>query len=277
MTHFRSHVSALSLVSLAFIVCVFRECGGGDLSANSGNVAGLVVRNNRFIGSKRTPVYIGNHQGELSVSDFVFERNVIDGSQIEGSGIGYGIQLKMNVRGGVVRENYIYGTKGPGIMVYGSDGADPDDAQLVERNVVVGARGNPGIVVGGGPATVTGNVVLGNHSGGISVINYGGRGMLDHVRISDNVAAVNRSFDFSVRARGREFVASENTAWFADGGGMRGMPEEGSNRSEPASEALQEWVAGLAGHVPDMEEAEALWERLAAPVRDQTDLPRLFQ
>jgi len=257
--------------------CIFRDCGGGDLSANSGNVDGLVVRHSRFIGSRRTPVYIGNHQGGLEITDFVFENNVIDGSRIEGDGVGYGIQLKLNVRGGVIRENFITGTKGPGIMVYGSEGADPKDAQVVERNIVIGARNNPGIVVGGGPATVRGNIVLGNRSGGILVMNYGGRDLLDHVRLEGNVAAVNRSFDYSVRGGVRKFVAAGNVAYVIGGGGMGVMAGEGGNREEEAGEALVEWVAGLAGKVPGEAEAAALWRRLEVPVGDGVGLMGLFE
>jgi hypothetical protein len=102
--------------------CIFRQCGGGDLSANSAHVHGLRIAGCRFLGSRRTPVYIGNHQGTLNIANFVFEGNVIDGRRIDG-GIGYGIQLKLNVRGGVIRDNYITGTLGPGIMVYGAEDA----------------------------------------------------------------------------------------------------------------------------------------------------------
>ncbi len=42
--------------------CVFRDCGGGDLSANSAPVHALHVVHCTFTGSRRTPVYIGQHE-----------------------------------------------------------------------------------------------------------------------------------------------------------------------------------------------------------------------
>lgn len=257
--------------------CQFRECGGGDLSANSADVDGLHIRNSRFIGSPCTPVYIGHQDGKLAINNFVFERNIIDGSRIN-QGVGYGIQLKLNVRGGVIRENYIFGTQGPGIMVYGSANAAPEDAQRVERNIIVGGRNNPGIVVGGGPAIVQGNLLLGGRSGGIAVQNYGGRDILDGIHLVDNVMALNRSSDLSVSGSARGLVAQGNRAWTgAEAGGFRGVSEgENDNLAGPADAALQEMVAGLSARLPNAAELLPAWQQLASPPKTQEELLRLF-
>ncbi len=55
---------------------VFNECGGGDISANYYDVPydNIKILNNYFIGSKRTSVYIGNHQGTTLVTNFLSSR-----------------------------------------------------------------------------------------------------------------------------------------------------------------------------------------------------------
>ncbi len=219
--------------------CTFRDCGGGDLSANTADVHALHVFGCTFTGSRSTPVYIGNHDGNLAVTDFRFEGNVIDGRQVE-SGIGYGIQLKLNVTGGVIRNNWITHTRGPGIMVYGAADDDPALGNLVEGNVVVGARNNPGIVVGGGPARVRENLVLGNLAGGISVMDYGGRDLLRNIEVRGNTAAGNERFDLSFTGRLQKLDAEANVARSRPGAaGIRGPGDvAASNRDQAAPAAL---------------------------------------
>ena len=249
--------------------CLFRACGGGDISANTADVDGLRIIGCRFIESRRTPVYIGHHQGRLSIDNFRFEGNVIDGSRIEG-GIGYGIQLKLNVRGGVIRDNFITATRGPGIMVYGAEDAGDEDANTIERNLVIGSRRNPGIAVGGGPAVVRHNIVLGGRAGGIAVFDYGGRGLLERISIDRNIAALNRGHDLSIRGRVRDLTVKANRIWTRPGGGagggIRGLSAaeaaEMDNRIEAAGEALSRAVEQLDGFVPEEAAMTATGRRL---------------
>ncbi len=226
--------------------CTFRDCGGGDLSANSADVHALHVVHCTFTGSRRTPVYIGHHDGRLQITDFRFEGNRIDGRRIEG-GIGYGIQLKLNVTGGQIRGNWISGTRGPGIMVYGARQDDPDLANVVEGNVVLAARNNPGIVVGGGPARIRGNLVADNPQGGIAVIDYGGRDLLGGIQIHENTLVANGSFDLSFRGNLRELRAEQNRIVARPGGpGIRGPQSVlGRHPVEPAGEALRQRITRL--------------------------------
>ncbi|MEX0704357.1 MAG: right-handed parallel beta-helix repeat-containing protein [Planctomycetales bacterium] len=255
--------------------CLFRDCGGGAISANSGDVNGLRISGCRFLEMPVPPNYIGHHDGKLDVRDFVFERNVIDGSKIRTSGIGYGIQLKLNVRGGVIRENFITGTQGPGIMVYGADAAKPDDASLIERNIVVGSRTCPGIVVGGGPAVVRNNLVIGCRGGGIALQNYGGRNLLDRITLVDNLALANQRHDFSVTRPVTAFVATGNRSWrAASGDGFRGLPqsaEHEGNRTIVMGDALRRLVAQSGKIVPTNASLTSVWAVPGSQSREVAD------
>lgn len=262
--------------------CTFRQCGGGDISANSAQVHGLRIAGCRFLGSRRTPVYIGNHDGKLEIARFVFEGNVIDGRSIDG-GIGYGIQLKLNVRGGVIRDNYITGTLGPGIMVYGVEGAAADDASVIERNVVVGSRNNPGIAIGGGPAVVRHNLVLGCRAGGIGVFDYGGRGLLQGIQVDGNGAAVNTGHDLSIRGQLRGSTLKANRVWTRQADPRLPGPDAmglavSANHVERAGQALLQIVERLDGVVPTDTARSALCKRLSEGIPDsQEELAALLR
>ncbi len=255
--------------------CTFRECGGGDISANSAHVQGLRIAGCRFIGSRRTPVYIGNHDGRLDIDDFVFEGNVIDGHRIDG-GIGYGIQLKLNVRGGIIRDNLIVGTRGPGIMVYGVRDGGAEDASVIERNVVVGSRNNPGIAIGGGPAVVRDNLVIGCRAGGISAFDYGGRGLLAGIRIEENTAAMNRGHDLSIRGRFEQSTLQANRIWTRPSDAR--LPEwnqagleVAANHVQAGGRTLQQIVERLDGVVPSDAAQRVMGQRLSQAMPQSED------
>jgi hypothetical protein len=262
--------------------CIFRQCGGGDISANSAHVHGLRIVGCRFVGSPRTPVYVGNHQGKLNIAHFVFEGNVIDGRSIDG-GIGYGIQLKLNVRGGVIRDNVITGTRGPGIMVYGVQDAAAEDASVIERNVVVGSRNNPGIAIGGGPALVRNNLVIGCRAGGIGVFDYGGRGRLMGIRIEENGAAMNMGGDLSIRGHLAASTLKANRIWARQsdarlpGRDQAGL-EVAANHLQLGSQALQQVVERLEDVVPSDAARNAVCKRLSqAMPQSEEELIGLLQ
>ena len=109
-------------------------------------------------------MYFGCHDGMRCAISGLWSRattSMACGRQIRE--IGYGLQVKLNSVG-VIRDNVIMDTKGPGIMVYGA--RMPDRVSVVERNVVMGSLRSSGIVVGGGPVIVRNNVVIGNREGG---------------------------------------------------------------------------------------------------------------
>ena len=100
--------------------CVFTELGGIAVVANHTSVRDIAVRRNVVQASRATAMYFGCHDGvECVVSGLVVEGNHIRGVDARPEEVGYGVQVKLNSTG-VIRDNVIAGTKGPGIMVYGA-------------------------------------------------------------------------------------------------------------------------------------------------------------
>ena len=164
--------------------CRFVQVGGIAITANNMSVQGLTVRGNVIEGSRSTGMYFGCHDGQRCVvTDLLVAGNLIRGVSAAPDQVGYGLEIKLN-SSGIVRDNIILRTKGPGIMVYGA--RDLLTQNLVERNVVMGSERAAGIVVGGGPAVVRNNVVLTNNDGGISLQDYGKRGLLRRIAIVHN-------------------------------------------------------------------------------------------
>ena len=164
--------------------CRFVQVGGIAITANNMSVQGLTIRGNVIEGSRSTGMYFGCHDGQRCVvTDLLVAGNLIRGVSAAPDQVGYGLEIKLN-SSGIVRDNIILRTKGPGIMVYGA--RDLLTQNLVERNVVMGSERAAGIVVGGGPAVVRNNVVLTNNDGGISLQDYGKRGLLRRIAIVHN-------------------------------------------------------------------------------------------
>jgi hypothetical protein len=113
----------------------------------------------------------------------VVERNFIRGVTAPDPEIGYGIQFKLNSTG-VVADNVVLDTKGPGIMIYGA--SEDGRTSTVERNVIAGSRRSSGIVVGGGPAVVRNNVIVSNAEAGVDLHDYRQRGLLRGVVVAHN-------------------------------------------------------------------------------------------
>jgi Right handed beta helix region len=163
--------------------CVFTEIGGVAIVANA-STQRLTLSNNEIRRSKTTAVYLGCHDGAgCRVTDAVVEGNHIEGVQAPYDQIGYGIQVKLN-SAAVIRDNVIIDIKGPGIMVYGA--RDPALTSTVARNFVASSRTSSGIVVGGGPAVVVNNIAVRNAQSGIALEDYGKRGLLRRIVLSNN-------------------------------------------------------------------------------------------
>lgn len=164
--------------------CTFTEVGGIAVAATHTTIRGLVVRRNRIERSASTGMYFGCHEGaQCVVSGLVVERNFIRTIRAIEPEIGYGLQVKLN-SSGVIRDNVIVDTKGPGIMVYGS--RDLLSRTVVERNFVMGSQTSAGIVVGGGPVLVRNNISIQNRGAGIGLEDYHGRGLLRSIVIGHN-------------------------------------------------------------------------------------------
>jgi hypothetical protein len=134
-------------------------------------------------------MYFGCHDGSCSILDLVIEDNTIEGVDAPGRLIGYGMQIKLN-SAATIRRNQISDTKGPCIMIYGA--MDRERVSRVEDNVVRASRRSSGIVIGGGPVVVRGNVAIGHAQAGIAIEDYGDRGLLHDIDVSGNTLQGNR-------------------------------------------------------------------------------------
>ena len=179
--------------------CEFLRLGDIAIAATRTSVNGVYVRRNLVKGSKATAMYFGCHDGVgCQISNLVVERNFINGVDAVDQEIGYGIQFKLNSTG-IISDNVIVDTKGPGIMVYGS--SYPSSSNTIERNFVSGSRNSSGILVGGGPARVRNNIVTHNLKGGITLQDYADRGLLRKISVVNNTLFKNDSGEFLVPLR----------------------------------------------------------------------------
>ena len=180
--------------------CRFEGLGGIAVAATHVSIRGLAVRRNTIVASEATGMYFGCHEGRsCEVVDLIVEGNHIRGVHAPPPEIGYGLQVKLNSIG-VIRDNVIVDTKGPGIMVYGA--RMPDRVSVVERNVVVGSQRSSGIVIGGGPVIVRNNVVVGNREAGIGLEDYAKRGLLRGIIVVHNTAYGNAGGGIAAPDRG---------------------------------------------------------------------------
>lgn len=203
--------------------CHFTQLGGIAVVANHANVRGLVVRRNVIQDSQATAMYFGCHDGAgCSVTELVVEGNFIQGVTAPDPEIGYGMQVKLN-SAGILRDNIVMNTKGPGIMVYGS--GNLPRVSLVERNVVIGSRTSSGIVVGGGPAVVRNNIAASNEQAGISLEDYKKRGLLRAIAVANNTVYGNRAGGITVPEAGISGITIVNNAVHANSGTHAYPPE----------------------------------------------------
>lgn len=196
--------------------CRFFQVGGIAITANNMSVRGLTIRGNVIEQSQSTGMYFGCHDGQRCVvSDLLVVGNLIRGVTAAPAQVGYGLEIKLN-SSGIVRDNVILRTKGPGIMVYGA--RDLLTQSLVERNVVVGSEHAAGIVVGGGPALVRNNVALTNTDGGISLQDYGQRGLLRKIAVVHNTIYGNLVGGITIEGNGARDTTLLNNAIQSPGG-----------------------------------------------------------
>jgi hypothetical protein len=255
--------------------CVFYESGDGDISANAPvDYDNIHILDNYFIGPKKTPVYIGQHAGKANVTNFTFKGNVIDGSQIYGDSItGYGIEVKLNVTGSVIENNYITNTKGPGIMVYGAEKSGTGNSNIIRNNIVVGSRNDAGIVVGGGPATVEDNLIVGC-LGGIEVMNYGHRNLLDNIILRNNTALCNRNYGMSfgnaqnINAQNNIVISTDSLSGFIRNKNL-GINNKFNSASKESEMIVQKKLMNI---IPARNNLKKIWLHASSGPLSQADV-----
>ena len=190
--------------------CQFNHLGALAVVANHASVRGLVVRRNVIRNSLATALYFGCHDGTgCSITGLVIEGNFIDGVTAPDPQIGYGMEVKLN-SSAVIRDNIVLNTKGPGIMVFGSQ--NPAMSSLIERNVTIGSRTSSGIVVGGGPVIVRNNIAASNEEAGIGLEDYKKRGLLRGVIVVNNTLYKNQTGAITAPENGVSGVVIVNNA-----------------------------------------------------------------
>jgi Right handed beta helix region len=169
--------------------CQFSKMGGIAVVASHNSTRGVIVRRNVITNTLATAMYFGCHDGsDCVISDLAIENNSIHDVTAPDPAIGYGIQVKLNSTA-VIRDNRIVNTKGPGIMVYGSQLSTR--ASLIERNYVSSSRTSSGILIGGGPVIVRNNISVLNRDGGVGLQDYASRGLLREIVIVHNTTYAN--------------------------------------------------------------------------------------
>lgn len=290
-------VRVFARAGITITECEFSGLGGIAIAVNHVSINGLTVTRNVIQNSGATGMYFGCQQGvECVVSGLLVEGNFIQHVNAPDPEIGYGLQIKLNSTG-IVRNNIILDTKGPGIMIYGA--REAINRSLLERNVVVGSRTSSGIVVAGGPATVRNNILAQNREAGIGLEDYGGRGLLRSIAVVHNSLYRNVAGGISlpdggrlrdvtivnnaVHARGGtraipgprpeiELAGNVDCTWapcFVDPEGMDFSPLIGSLLSAPGSVRAGVWVPvdDYAGHRRDMPPTVGAVERRTRPIR----------
>ena len=202
--------------------CEFSGLGGIAIVANHHSSHGLVVRRNVVRNSDATAMYFGCHDGVDCVAEaLLIEGNYIHTVRAPDPQIGYGIQVKLN-SWGVVRDNVVVATKGPGIMVYGAMNAE--HASLIEGNLTADSLRSSGIVAGGGPVTIRNNIATGNAVAGVGLEDYGRRGLLRGVIVVHNTLYGNDNGHFMVARDGGVDATVVNNALHGKGTGAIAVP-----------------------------------------------------
>ena len=179
--------------------CYFSGSNNTNINANNSGmyIDGIYLYNNYITGLNYTPLYFGEQNGNTVIKNFIMDGNFVDGTNmvVEGTTyVGYGIELKKNVVGAIIRNNYFVGTKGPGVMVYGADDQALANVNIVENNFVAGVRNSQGINIGAGPSVAKGNVVVAGANNGINIQNYQNWSIMDNIQVIDNIAINNKSY-----------------------------------------------------------------------------------
>ncbi|ELR22027.1 uncharacterized protein ACA1_157590 [Acanthamoeba castellanii str. Neff] len=152
--------------------------------------------------------YLGCNNDACQVRDSLVELNYCHDTATAQAGYGSGIQLKTGSYRNIIRDNVIYNTGAPGILIY-------DDYQrgvnLVEGNVIVGTQ-DAGIQLSSG-AIIRNNIVVGAAGYGIFLANNQNQqsGVFHDVQIVHNTVYNSGAADLYLRAlSGSQFVIANN-------------------------------------------------------------------
>src|SRR5690606_20536980 len=198
--------------------CLFDQVGGISIAANSADSDAITIVGNTFLDLQATGIYLGCHDGMAScaATNIVIEGNLFDG--VDSANVGYAMEVKLDSYG-VVRDNVIHDTKGPGVEIYGS--VDLTRVSVVERNLIIGSRTAGTLEIGGGPALVRNNIVVGGAVAGLYVYDYQDRGLVRAIHVVGNtvVGDDGPAIRLSDWSEGKGLELTGNAAWQQQGPG----------------------------------------------------------
>ncbi len=228
--------------------CRFAGVGGISVAANSADGDGLTVLGNTFVDLAATAVYIGCHDGRSACvqSDVRVANNTIDG--VVSTGVGYGVEIKLDSWGEVVG-NAIRRTQGPAVEIFGV--ADGAHRSVVEGNWLEGSETAGTLEIGGGPALVRNNRVVAGVGGGIVSYDYGGRGLVQGVRILGNTALGPNALSVTGWTAGRSLELRANATDDTLPSPVDGVPMDGNVACPEPDRCWTDAVGGDFGPTPD--------------------------
>lgn len=220
----------------------------GEVGINFRNNAhSLIVRRNHIHHTHDTAegMYIGCNYSACVVRDSIFENNWIhDTGKGPGDSQGDGIELKQGSYNNIIRDNVIYNTNWPCIIVYGTDG---NPQNIIERNIMWDC-GEAGIQVQG-EAIVLNNIIFNTKAGiGDGLISQNHQATVTNLQIVHNTIIGNASIDCMALRNwdGKSNMVLANNAVYCDGGVAITFPT-GSTGVTISNNVIKGSVSGISG------------------------------
>ena len=144
----------------------------------------LLVRRNHIHDTHDTAegMYIGCNNSACRVTDSIFEQNLVhDTGSAPGDSQGDGIELKQGSYNNIIRDNVIYNTRWPCILLYGTDG---NPQNIVEGNVMWNC-GDSAIQIQG-EAKVRNNILFNTSGAGEGLTSRNHQSSVTNLQIVNN-------------------------------------------------------------------------------------------
>jgi hypothetical protein len=189
--------------------CRVHDTGGPGIAANSADTAWLWFTRNTIhhTSGAGEGFYLGANKGEHVMHHSVIARNWVHSTSGKQ---GDGIEVKQGSYGNRIVENLVHDTPYPCILVYGTDGREPN---VIERNVCFGSRDN--VMQVQGEAIVRNNLLM-NGLRGFASHDHQGR-TRDLVFVHNTIVNAGRGAHL-LSWSGREGMVFANNVVYSKGG-----------------------------------------------------------
>lgn len=139
---------------------------GNAITANQENASYLYFMRNHIhdTGGHGEGFYIGAHDGSSIVHHSVIYNNWVHDLCVRACIQGDGIEIKQGSYANLIKDNIVYNTPYPGIIVYGTEGMEPN---VIEGNFVMNS-GDNGIQARSG-VRIRNNIIVNSTNAGINV------------------------------------------------------------------------------------------------------------